>query len=224
MVSHLLNVDRALAQAVASGLGLDTLPEPALAARPTRRDLQPSEALSIVLNGPRRFAGRKLGVLVSDGADAAVLHALADSLAEEGARYEIIAPTVGGVELSDGEKLAAKHQLDGGPSVLFDAVALLVSVDGANGLAGSGRARDFVADAFGHCKFIGYAPGARLLLDKAGIEEPDEGCLPLAEAADAEGFVLACRALRHWAREPVVDPSAEAVLREDSPASPSPRS
>jgi catalase len=40
LVAHLLNVDEGLARSVADGLGLDELPEPASAARPTRMDLQ----------------------------------------------------------------------------------------------------------------------------------------------------------------------------------------
>ena len=64
-----------------------------------------SAKLSIVENGPQRFEGRKLGILVSDGADAAVLKALKAALAKEGATFEIIAPKVGGAE-------ASRRQLD----------------------------------------------------------------------------------------------------------------
>jgi catalase len=36
-------------------------------------------------------------------------------------------------------------------------------------------ARDFVADAFVHCKFIGYVESAQALMQKAGIaNSPDE--------------------------------------------------
>jgi hypothetical protein len=47
-------------------------------------------------------------------------------------------------------------KIDGESSVLFDAVAGLVSDEGAALLAGDATAKDFVSDAFGHCKFIGY--------------------------------------------------------------------
>ena len=70
MVSHLLNIDRGLAEKVAEGLRLREMPKPADAARPTRKDLKPSPALSIQLNGPESFAGRKVGALVTDGVDA----------------------------------------------------------------------------------------------------------------------------------------------------------
>ena len=73
MVAHLLNIDADLANTVAHGLGIKKLPKPAEAALPTREDLKPSPALSIIKNGPKRFEGRKLGILVTDGVDAALL-------------------------------------------------------------------------------------------------------------------------------------------------------
>ena len=84
MVSHLLNIDAGLAEAVAKGLRLKEMPEPATAARPTRQDLKPSPKLSIIKNGPKSFAGRKVGALVTDGVDAAVLAALGKALEGRG--------------------------------------------------------------------------------------------------------------------------------------------
>jgi catalase len=101
VVSHLLNIDATLANKVAGKLGLQKTPKPADAAVPTRQDLDPSPALSIVENGPERFEGQKLGILVTDGSDAGLLKALKGALDKAGATYEIIAPTVTGVKASD---------------------------------------------------------------------------------------------------------------------------
>ena len=57
MVAHLLNIDETLASKVAAKLGLAGMPKPADAAVPTRQDLDPSPALSIIENGPKRFEG-----------------------------------------------------------------------------------------------------------------------------------------------------------------------
>ena len=43
------------------------------------------------------------------------------------------------------------------------------SADGAAQLATDAAARDFVSDAFAHCKFIGYVAAATPLLDAAGV-------------------------------------------------------
>jgi len=205
MVAHLLNIDKHLAQQVADGLRLKEMPKPADAARPTQEHLQKSPALSILLNGPTSFAGRKVGALVTDGVDSAILHALKTALEAEGALFEIIAPHVGGVEASDGSWVEAAQQINGGPSVLYDAVAMLPSEDGVEALLQEPTARDFVADAFAHCKFIGYVEAALPLFGRAGVPDSrDDGCIALEGPQDCTAFIATCRQLRFWAREAVI--------------------
>ena len=200
MVSHLRNVDEDLARKVAAGLGLEPMPEAAPPARPVVGNLPPSPALSIVRNGPKSLKGRKLGVLVTDGVDAGLLAALEEAVTAEGAMVELVAPTVGGVTMSDGKKMPAKQKVNGGPSVLYDAVAILASEQGAALLSREATAKDFVSDAFAHAKFIAYAETAVPLMQKAGVEM-DEGFVALKTAADARRFVEMCRQVRYWERE-----------------------
>ncbi|MBY0227692.1 MAG: catalase [Gemmataceae bacterium] len=201
MVSHLLNIDEALAKAVAEGLRLKEMPKAAEAAKPTRKDLKASPALSILKNGPKDFAGRKVGALVTDGVDADLLAALKKAVKAEKAVLKLVAPEVGGVKDSAGTWHEADEKLEGGPSVLFDAVAILPSKDGAAVLAKLPAARDFVADAAAHRKFIAYAPTATPLFEKAGVAgDLDEGFVALKGAEDAERFVKACRKVRFWDR------------------------
>jgi catalase len=205
MVAHLLNIDTELAAHVAHGLRLKEMPRPADAARPTQMHLLPSPALSIQLNGPASFTGRKVGALVTDGMDITLVQALRAALEQEGALLEIVAPHVGGVEASDGSWVDAAQQLRGGPSVLYDAVALLPSADGVESLLQEPTARDFVADAFAHCKFIGYVEAALPLFGKAGVADSrDDGCIALAGPEDCAAFLAMCRQLRFWAREAVL--------------------
>ncbi|BCM17935.1 catalase [Mesorhizobium sp. J8] len=205
MVSHLLNIDETLATTVADKLGIKTMPAPADAAVPTRDDLEPSPALSIINNGPDSFKGRKIGVLVSDGIDPGLLQAIGDAAQAEGAKVEIVAARVGGVEAGDGSWIEANHMIDGGPSVLFDAVVLLVSEEGAEMLSRDAAAKDFVSDAFAHLKFIGFVADAGPLLASAGVAaDADEGLIELTDGGSARSFVEACRKLRLWAREGAV--------------------
>ncbi|MBY3183286.1 MULTISPECIES: catalase [Rhizobium] len=205
MVSHLMNIDETLASKVGHALGFKSMPKPADAAMPTRQDLEPSPALSIVERGPKRFEGRKLGILVSDGTDAAIFKALLAEITEQKAAFEVIAPKIGGVTLSDGNWIEAHQMIDGGPSVLYDAVALLPSAEGTGDLLKEATARDFVADAFVHCKYIGYVETALPLMQKAGIADSlDEGVMALAAAKDVPAFIKALGKLRVWGREPSV--------------------
>jgi catalase len=141
-------------------------------------------------------------VLVTDGVDPDLVAALLAAAKAEGTLVEIVAPEVGGVAASDGSRIEAKRKLDGAPSVLFDAVAILVSADGAAGLVPQQVARDFVSDAFHHCKFIAFSKEAMPLLDQSGIAaDLDEGCLVLDAAEDATTFIGMCRQIRLWSRE-----------------------
>jgi catalase len=93
----------------------------------------------------------------------------------------------------------ADEKVEGGPSVLFDAVAILPSQEGASLLATIPAARDFIADAAVHRKFIAYATAATPLLEKAGAVL-DDGFIPLNSAGDCDAFLAACRKLRFWDR------------------------
>ncbi|TVV71638.1 catalase [Sphingomonas solaris] len=211
-VSHLLNIDNGLAATVADGLGM-ALPDPAKAAMPTM-DLLPSPKLSILVNGPDSFKGRKMGIFLTDGSDAAMFTALTAALEDEGAMWEVVAPKIGGVTLDDGTVVAAKHKIDGGPSVLFDAVAVLPSAEGVLLLAKDAASKDFISDAFGHCKFIGVGENAKPLFDEARIPpELDAGFVPLAKVKDARTLIVACRDLRFWPREMNVDLDAGSVRK-----------
>ena len=95
--------------------------------------------------------------------------------------------------------------IDGGPSVLYDAVALLPAKAAMDDLVQESTARDFVADAFAHCKFIGYVEAVMPLFEKAGIADSlDEGCIALKSSKDVAGFVATLGKLRLWDREPNV--------------------
>jgi catalase len=209
-VSHLLLIDQGLAATVADGLGM-ALPPPAVAAREPI-DLPPSPALSILINGPATFKGRKVGILLTDGSEAALFTALTKALESEKALWEVIAPKIGGVVLDDGTAVAAAKKIDGGPSVLFDAVAILPSAAGAAQLAQDAASKDFVSDAYGHCKLIGHNADAQVLFAESRVPpELDAGFVAIDKAKDAKAFVTQCRTLRYWPRELEVDLDAASL-------------
>lgn len=203
MVAALRNVHEDLAQGIASGLGLTELPERAQPAREAITDLAPSPALSIVGNGAGTFAGRRLGVLIVDGFDHSVFQSLESATTAEGATLEVVAPRARGASGSDGQHLRAGKALAGAPSVLYDAIAILASRDGASQLARMPAARDFVNDAYAHCKFIAYTEDAMALFEATGLSRVmDEGFVNLGAGGESgSGYLARCRQLRHWDRE-----------------------
>jgi catalase len=198
ILANLQNVDPDLAARVAFGLNME-LPAPsAPAAQP--QDMNPSPALRIVGKYPETLKGRAVGILVTDGADGAVVAALRKAVEAEGASVKIVAPKIGGVKLKDGKMLPVDGQLAGTPSVVFDAVALVLSDDGCAQLLGESAAVDFVHNAFVHLKAIGFTAEAQPLLDKAGVK-PDLGIVNLASGVNP--FLPPART-RQWDREPKV--------------------
>ncbi|GGF89590.1 catalase [Azorhizobium oxalatiphilum] len=195
VLANLGNVDADLAQRVADGLNV-ALPKPSTpAVKP--RDMEVSQALRIVGKYPETLVGRAVGILVSDGADGVLVDAVRAAVEAEGAVVKIVAPKIGGVTLKNGKRLKADGQLAGTPSVIFDAVALVLSKDGCTSLLTEGAAIDFARDAFGHLKAIGFSAEAKPLLDKAGVE-PDAGIVELDK--DADTFIAVART-RQWDRE-----------------------
>jgi catalase len=195
MVGHLRNIDEDLAKRVADGLALAALPDAPPAAAPVQ-DMDLSPALQIIGKMQDTLAGRTVGILVADGSDGAAIKKLQKAAADAGATVKIVAPKVGGAKLADGSLLEADGQLAGTPSVMFDAVAVILSADGATMLCGEAAAIDFVSDAFGHLKAIAASDGAQSLLDKANVEK-DAG---VVTADDVKGFIAAAKT-RQWDRE-----------------------
>jgi len=206
MVSHLPNIDAGLAETVMAGLGLPK----AAAAKPAvaPKDMDASPALSILKKAKPTLEGRCIGLLVSDGADAGIVASLQKAATTAGAKVKIVAEKISGAELSDGKVLPADFRVDGGPSSLFDAVAIIASDAGAARLAGMGAAQDFVRDAYAHLKAIASTDNTKALFAKAGLKDADmdDACITLAKRGSAGTFIELASAGKFWARESKVRP------------------
>ena len=99
------------------------------------------------------------------------------------------------MKVKDGT-LAADGQLAGSPSVLFDAVAMVLMPDQVEKLKKDAAACACISDAHAHLKSIGYCPGSKALLDYCNIAA-DDGVVP------NDGFVAAAKR-RYWDREPKI--------------------
>lgn len=204
MIGHLRNIDDGLAKDVADGIGLEKLPTKAKAARKPIKDLPESSALSILKNGPESFKGRKLGIYIAEGGDAKVIKALTKAAKSAGAMVAIIAPHIAGAKLSDGSMMEADEKIDGGPSVVFDAVAIVMGETAAKTYAGDKPSQDFASDAFAHAKFIAYTPEAEPLFEAVGVaDKKDDGFFDVSDTKGAKQFIDACGQLRFWERAAV---------------------
>jgi catalase len=151
--------------------------------------------LQIIGNMKDTLVGRTIGVLIADGSNGAEIERIRKAMTHEGAGVKIIAPKLG-AKLADGSTLVVDGQLAGTPSVLFDAVAVILSEEGAKALSKESAAIDFVRDAFGHLKAIAFDKGGKALLKAANVGM-EAG---VVDVKDKEAFIKAAKT-RQWERE-----------------------
>ena len=204
MLGHLDLIEPELGKRVATAMGMVGEADKITPAVPPRDDLDPSPALSIIGKAPKTVQGRTVAVLVTDGSDASAVQKLRQALKKEGANLKLVAPKVGKLE---GNGLVPDMQLDGAPSVLFDAVVALPSEAGAKELLGVAAAIDWLRDAFGHLKAIGFNAATKPLLDKAGIDtDAAMGVIALDGKNGIEGFIATAKKHKIWERDKLVRP------------------
>ena len=200
MLGHLQIIEPELGARVAEAMGMSGRAD---VITPARRpiDLPPSPALSILGKAPATLEGRKIGCLVADGFDAALVEKLRAAVVKAGAMFELVAPKIGMTVAANGSEVAADHMVAGGPSVIFDAVAIVIGADAVQTLLAMPAARDWISDAYAHCKVIGVVSAASALLDAARAM-PDDGVIELGGKGIA-AFIDAAKHGRIWAREEV---------------------
>jgi len=195
MVGHLRHIEEDLAKRVAAGLGFASMPDAPIAVVPVQ-EMRTSPALQIIGKMKNTLKGRAVGILIADGSDGESIQKIQKAVVDAGATVKIVAPKVGSAKLADGSLLPIDAQLAGTPSVLFDAVAIILSDEGAKALSMESAAIDFVRDAFGHLKAIAADQGGQTLLKKSDIGH-DAG---VVDAGDKDAFIAAAKT-RQWERE-----------------------
>ncbi|HEY0979021.1 MAG TPA: hypothetical protein VGE21_16235, partial [Flavobacteriales bacterium] len=158
-----------------------------------------SDALSMANTVKDNIRTRRVAILMGpDGA--ADAKALKTALQREGAVVKVIAPLM--PPPGEGE-VPVDHGLMTTSSVLFDAIAVI----GRRPWDRLPDARDFISDAYRHCKAIALLGDAQGLLQDWGLtEDADPPGVVVASNAKsiAKPFVAAIAAHRWWERE--VDP------------------
>ena len=220
VVSQLLNVDARLARGVADGIGI-ALPAPQplaieeLGLAPVMSEVEASAGLSLFARpGNVRCAGRRVALLVADGADATALREVQRRLAEADAVPRVVGMRLGRVLCSQGQPIEIETTVESLPSVLWDAV-VLPQGDGQNdaglsALAADPDVQDFIKQQYRHGKPI-LAAGrhGRDMLVKAGVplklagDRPDPGLVLDEGQADSgsDEFIAAVGRHRQHERE-----------------------
>jgi catalase len=213
VVAQLRNVADELAQAVAEGLGIDTLPEPLpeLVRRRPRPELKSSPALSLFARpGAAGVRTRRVAIVVADGVDGETAVRVHEALSEQGAVPRFVGVKLGRVQSVSGDPIEVEITMETAPPVLWDAMVVPDGEAAAQVLSLSGHALEFLKDHYRHCKTILLIGAAGSLLGDADIPaalpsgEPDPGVLQFASSdieAAVSDFIEALSKHRHWIRE-----------------------
>jgi catalase len=200
MLGHLAVIDLSLHDQVADALGMKGQAE-SISPAVEPRSLAPSPTLSLVGKAQPTLAGRKIGVLITEGFDFALLAAVRHVAKAERATCVVIAPKVGGALDGAGTHVDADFALSAAPSVFFDAVVILATATAAADLATQAAAVDWVSNAYAHLKVIAHTAGAQPLLARAGVNT-DAGVIPLTGKHPMDAFARVAKKGRIWGREP----------------------
>ncbi len=212
VVSMLRNVDERLAQAVASGLGIELPPAmPRAMKSPPKPEVTESPALSLMARpGDGSIATRRVAIFVANGVDGAGARALHAKLTALGAVPRYVGARLGAVSTEDGDTLDVEVTLEAMPSVLWDAVAVPDGRAAAKLLGSVGHALEFLKDQYRHAKPMLLLGAGAALAERAGVSpmlhngQPDPGVLDgRRETAEKmlPRFVKAIARHRHHERE-----------------------
>jgi catalase len=200
VVAGLVNVNPALAAAVANGLGIEVPEALPLATTLPLPEYQPSPGLSLLSRpGETGIRTRKVAILVADGVIGAAVRELYASLLADGAVPRLVGSQLGKVAPSDaGAALDVEISIEAGPAVLWDAVVVPDGADAVAALARDANALDFVRQQYRHCKPIMVLGAGVGLLTQGGVPTtlPNGDADPTLIGANGETLVKALVAFK----------------------------
>jgi len=214
-VAMLRNASEVLAKKVATGLGIDPLPDPLprALADPAPPEVTKSPALSLLARpGDGSLKGRKVALLVAPGVHGASLSTVQEAVVAQGAVARLVGTRIGRMPTADGDALDADASLENEPGFLFDALVLPDGDEGVAALAQDGHTMEFIKDQFRHCKTILALGASHRLLAQAGLPLSMDKSHALgttgllfadagAAAAAAAEFIAGVARHRHFGRE-----------------------
>ncbi|WP_338840283.1 catalase [Flavobacterium ginsenosidimutans] len=171
-----------------------------------KQNIGSSDALSMLKNPTisNTIATRQIAFLCADGVNADSIKVMKTALQNAGAKAVIIAPHLGTIVSAEGTEIAVEQTYKIAASVLFDGV-FIPSGKGIADLSKIKEVKEFLNDAYHHCKFIAAeAEGVQILKNNSDIKAKDSGVLTSENSADkllATSFIKALGRHRFWERE-----------------------
>lgn len=217
LVGQLAYIDMTLAWRVAEKLGVEVKklewPNQSLPADSNIVELQSeekephtkiSEALSMAGTVKNTIKSRKIGFILANGADGKAVNDLKTQLEKEGARIELIAPSLANIRTNDGSELTPKHSLTSTASVCFDALFICSGEDSVKELLipeNKHLVLHFINEAYKHCKAIYFGNDTEALYHSSNVAQKkheDPGIITWEDKTPMDKFVNAIAQHRVW--------------------------
>ncbi|GGB73086.1 catalase [Flavobacterium suaedae] len=204
MLGMLAMVNKDLAKKVGEGLGLKV---PAKVEKPLNRGIgadadpkkhepkpadnkyKPSKALSMLHNPTitDTIETRMVAFICGEGVSEDNLKNLKKALENKGAMAKIVAPNAGGIKTDKGTEMKADFTFFNSSSVLFDAV-YVAGAKNIEALADNNNVKEFINNAYKHCKVIGFGADTKKVLDKTMIDNDDDAGVLIADKKSGDKF------------------------------------
>jgi catalase len=171
VVAQLRNVDETLAQTVAMGLGMESMPEalPLLVPVPDG-EVEVSPGLSLLARpGDGSIRTRSIALIVADGMDTQAAAALYDALSMAGGLPRYVGARLGKVRGQDGSTLPVEVTFEAMPAVLWDAMVLPAGDEANDVLSLDDHVIEFAMMHWRHNKAILMPYSAEVVFEAAGI-------------------------------------------------------
>jgi catalase len=214
MVGILTYIDMQLAQAVAKGLGIDSIKEPEkpinhgypadadpadYQSKEAKPSVEKSEKLSLMASPGKGIKGRIIAILANDGVDVNSLNSYKKALKDAKAEAKVISVHSGSITGANGEKIMVDHSLLTTSSVLFDAVLVPDGEASIKSFKDNPSAIRFLDESYKHLKFMAINGAGKELWEQTYASKNSE---PLGVFFDQEigTFIDSIAKHRAWDR------------------------
>lgn len=173
-------------------------PEYPLPTKP--QEIQKSEPLSMKIEkGEGTIETRKVAFLVDDGVSKESVDQLKNVLESEGAEAVLISSKVGPLKYKEGDIENIQNSYLTDASVLYDAF-YTPDGDSVEKLRNNNEYKEFIKDAFKHCKVIGFDKHASSLLKDLDLEK-DDAIIIADDENWIKDYIDTMKGHRYWNRE-----------------------
>ncbi|MEX2512701.1 MAG: catalase [Cyclobacteriaceae bacterium] len=219
VVDQLTNIDMDMAQKVAKAIGV---PKPSNPAKPVNEGkpadandqhyapivtdpaTQSDDALSIIKNLKNATQTRKVAFISIGGHDGKQAQDLESRLGEAGAKLKVVSTQLGKIKDNNGAEVDVAETFFNTSSVLYDAVVIADGGDGGTDMLANAQVKEFIMNAFNHCKPILILPELDTFIAELGLPCCKKGMKRASELyvdSTIEGFLESLSKHRLWDRE-----------------------